>query len=144
MLPCFFTPHFNSFKYYSSKHTNNNIDNIATVTVAAANNPESTKEKFVVGAYETVEDFEPLNLFGLKFIFYQGRFSLAECVYTLEELVQISNKIFNSFNTINQRGYVTRKGCIHPMFREIKVYLKYIRQKTSLEEFGNNPNTYSL
>jgi hypothetical protein len=64
--------------------------------------------------------------------------------YSLEELFEISTKIFNSFSLINKKGYVTRKHCTHPMFMQIKFYLKSIGQKSSLKEFGNNPNTYTL
>jgi hypothetical protein len=84
-----------------------------------------------------------LDLFGLKFMFYQNSFRLARQDYTALELLQIWATVEESFQLITQKGYIPEKADFKWLFTSINKYLKDLGYKTDLV-LGSNENTFTL
>jgi len=89
---------------------------------------------------------EDLNLFGMYFSFdtESEAFCLIDKPLSTEDLFNISNDVFGSLNSINEKGYVTLESLEESshFIRSIEFQLVVLGYER--KQFGDSNNTYSL
>jgi hypothetical protein len=89
---------------------------------------------------------ENIDLFGMDFSFdpESETFRLVEKSITTEDLFNISNDVFDSLNSINQKGYVTLESLAASshFIRSIEFHLIVLGYER--KHLGDSNNTYSL
>lgn len=76
--------------------------------------------------YKNGDDDGSLNLFGLRFTYdiETETFDLVESALTSDEIMKISEKIFQSTNSINAKGYINEKSLPYHFIKQIARYLR--------------------
>lgn len=116
---------------------------VATTEVSSLKNgycPDTAVTKDISDCIQ----IQKLDLFGMLFVYDGKKLKLSsEKGYTVERILEISEKMNALFTFINRKGYVPSHFTLRPIFERIENYLKSCGYKVKTD-FGMNENTFTL